>query len=204
MDVLHIKWLLYYWRCLFSVLELDVRYKWWIMYPNTHCSLFSISHFWVYTVVLKTHTCIKLENFRSYVDVEHIEQLLYYRMHSLCGLQLHERSYWRESYGSRHPSVNLWNNIVCVYLQACTFITIWYTTTPDNKTHLPYDCILHTKRRLYCQRCNLVLEQSWLATLHIAVSSHLIVYVMRYYRTSLWVCCQTPGKGTQTRGKFFL
>ena len=50
------------------------------------------------------------------------------------------------SYGSRHASVVLWYNIAW----ARTYITNWYATTPDNKTHVPYDCILHTKRRLYC------------------------------------------------------
>ena len=31
---------------------------------------------------------ILLENFRSNVDVQHIERLLYYRRHSLCELEL--------------------------------------------------------------------------------------------------------------------
>ena len=52
--------------------------------PNTHCSLFPMNHFNIYTVVYLT----QLENFRSYVGVHHIERLLYYRRHSLCGLEL--------------------------------------------------------------------------------------------------------------------
>ena len=32
---------------------------------------------------------------RSYVDVLHIERLLYYQRHSLSGLDQHERSDWR-------------------------------------------------------------------------------------------------------------
>ena len=41
-------------------------------------------------------------------------------------------------------------------LQVFIYIAIWYTTMPDNKIHVPYDCIhvhiLHTKRWLYRQR----------------------------------------------------
>ena len=89
-DFLHIKRLLYSWRCLFSVLELDVRYEWQVVSPNMHCSLFLRSHLFVYS-------CIRhiLETFRSYVYVQHIERLLYYWRYSLCGLELHERSNWR-------------------------------------------------------------------------------------------------------------
>ena len=39
-SVLQIKRLPYYWRCLFSGLELDARYEWQVMPPNTHHSLF--------------------------------------------------------------------------------------------------------------------------------------------------------------------
>ena len=46
-DVVHIEWLVYCWRCLFSALELDARYEWRLMAPNTHCSLFLISHLYV-------------------------------------------------------------------------------------------------------------------------------------------------------------
>ena len=51
MDILHIDWLLNYRICLFSVLELDVRYSWWVMAPNAHCSLFPISHLCVFTCI---------------------------------------------------------------------------------------------------------------------------------------------------------
>ena len=58
------------------MLELVVRYKWQVMPPNTHCSLFPISHSWVYSVL--RHVTWK---FRSYVDVQHIELLLHYLVH---------------------------------------------------------------------------------------------------------------------------
>ena len=62
-----------------------------------------------------------------------------------------------EIYGPRHASVTLWYDIVCVYCKPPYIhrYLMWnYTCTcmPDNKTHVPYECILHTKRRLYCQR----------------------------------------------------
>ena len=50
-----------------------------------------------------------------------------------------------------HISRSLAQNCVCV-LQVCIFITIWCTTMHDNKTHITYNCTLHTKM-LYCQRC---------------------------------------------------
>ena len=37
---LHIESLLYYLRCLFSMLELDLRYDWQVTPPNMHCSVF--------------------------------------------------------------------------------------------------------------------------------------------------------------------
>ena len=49
-DGLHIKRLLYYWRCLFSALKLNVRYKRWVTPPNLRYSLFLIRHFCVYSI----------------------------------------------------------------------------------------------------------------------------------------------------------
>ena len=57
-----------------------------------------------------------------------------------------------------------------------TYIAIWCATTHDNRTRAPYDCIVHTKRRPYCQRCIFLQDQSWLATLQVVVSFQLIVY----------------------------
>ena len=36
-------------------------------------------------------------------------------------------------------------DVVLSLLLAHTYITIWCATTHDNKTHVPYDCILHTQ-----------------------------------------------------------
>ena len=51
----------------------------------------------------------------------------------------------------------------------------WHTMY-GNKTCIPYDGLLHTKGLLYCQQCIVLLEQSWPATLHVAVFFQLIVY----------------------------
>ena len=144
MDVLHIEWLLYYWRCLFSVLQLKVRYEWWVMVPKMHCSPFLISHLcaltritwklWVvYGCCAYQMTTILLETFNVWFRVAW-EILL-------------------ESYG---PQTRIGRSLIqnCVLiLQAHTYIGIWSVTTHDNKTHTPYDCILHTKWWPYCQRC---------------------------------------------------
>ena len=111
MDIVHIKRLLYYRRYSFSLLELDARYKWWVMAPNTPCSLFPISHLCVhyaqmaYTHIFKTTgriwmfciwtTAILSESF-----------LVWFRV--AWNIRL-------ESYDPKHASVALWYNIVCVY-----------------------------------------------------------------------------------------
>ena len=46
------------------------------------------------------------------------------------------------------------------------------------ETHAPYYCILHTKRRLYCQQCIILKEQSCLAKRHVVVSFQLIAYAI--------------------------
>ena len=106
MGVLHIEWLFYYRRCLFTVLELDVKCEWRVIAPNMHHSLFPISHF-----CILTHITWKLEV---------IYGRYAYRMTVLLSKTFLQcfRVAWEirlESYGSRHASVVLWFNIVCVY-----------------------------------------------------------------------------------------
>ena len=93
MNVLHIEWLLYYRRCPFSALELDARYKWWVMAPNTHHSLFPINHLCVLTCI--TTTTLLLDTF-----------LVWFRF---------AWEIWLKSYDPRHASVVLWYNILCIY-----------------------------------------------------------------------------------------
>ena len=87
-----------------------------------------------------------------------IERPLYYWRLPLCGLELHERSDWRWAL------VILWHNIVCTYCKPI-YTSLFGGQLRDNKTHVPYNRILHTKRRLYCLWCIILYEQSWLATL---------------------------------------
>ena len=106
MNILQIEWLLYYWRWLFSVLELDARYDWQVMAPNTHRSVFPISHLCILTCIAwKLHviyghsaywmTALLLETFLEWFRVAW--------------------EIWLESYGPRHALVILSHNIVCVY-----------------------------------------------------------------------------------------
>ena len=86
-------------------------------------------------------------------------------------MQLHERSDWRARSQTSISHSLIQHCVGILQAHAYMYITIWCATTctPDNKTCVPYDCI-HTKRRLYCQRCIVLWEQSWLATLHTVFS----------------------------------
>ena len=87
-------------------------------------------------------------NYRSYVDVLHIEQLLYYQKHSLCVLELHERSDWRTMTPNTHWSVTdttlcaytaslyIYHYLVYNYAWQQNSHTLWLYYTPD-KTLLP-------------------------------------------------------------------
>ena len=46
-----------------------------------------------------------------------------------------------ESYSPRHAHCLIWH-CVCL-LQVLIYIGIWYATIPDNKSHVPYECLLH-------------------------------------------------------------
>ena len=52
-------------------------------------------------------------NFRSYVDILHIQQLLYYQRQSLCGSKLHERANWRAMFPDTHGSFS--DTLLSVY-----------------------------------------------------------------------------------------
>ena len=110
MTVLHIEWLLYYSRCLFSVLEMDSRYKWWVTSPNTHCSLLLINHFYAYNVL--TRITWKLQvvcKCSAYRTTGILSETFFVCFNIALQIRL-------ESYGPRHVSVVLWYHIVCVYI----------------------------------------------------------------------------------------
>ena len=121
-DVLHIELLLYYRRCIFSLLGLDVRYELWVTLPKTHYSL-STSHFCIYSVL--RHITLKLQVIcgrSAYWTAAIISETFFVWFRVALDIRLN-------SYGLRHALVILWYNIVCVYCKS-----------------------LHTatKQRLYC------------------------------------------------------
>ena len=143
MDILHIEQLLYNRRCPLSVLEPDARYNWWVMAPNMHHSPFLIS----YLCVL-THKAWK---YRSYKDVLHTNDCS-----TIKGILWVVQSCMRDPTEEVQPQTCIDHSLMQHHvriLPAYTYITIWSTTMHDNEAHVPYDCILHTKRRLYCQQC---------------------------------------------------
>ena len=164
--VLHIERLLYHMRCLFSMLEVDARYDWQVMAPNTHHNAFLISHY--------AYLHSKLEKYRSYMDVLHIEWLFFSWRNSLLVWFGVAWEFRLESYSPTHALVVLWYKIVCI-MQAHIHITIWCTAIHKNKIQIPYLCTPHTEWRFYCQQWINLREQYQLATLHIAVSFELLV-----------------------------
>ena len=159
-----------------SVLELDViyMYDWQMTPPNTHHSYFPTSHLCVHTHITWRLQVICGRSAYGMIALLLDTFLMWFRV---------VRENQLESYGPRHASVVVW------------YIAILCTTMHDNKTHVPYDCIIHTKRRLYCQRCIILEQQSWLATLHAAVSFQLIMYTnITTIYTALWVCTKQQEK----------
>ena len=142
MGVLHIEWLLHYRRGLFSVLEQDVRYNWWVRAPDMHHSLFRISHLCVLT-------CIAWKLQVIHGCCAYWTTALLLKTFFVWFRELLERFYWR---ATASDTIQLFSGAMLCALQACTYITIWCPTTHDNKTHIPYECMLHTKLWLYCQQ----------------------------------------------------
>ena len=90
----------------FSVLELDERYKWRVMAPNMHCSLFPISH-----LCILTHITWKLQVIYGcsvYRTTATLSKTFFVWLRVAWEI-------WLKSYDPRHTSVVFWYNIVCVY-----------------------------------------------------------------------------------------
>ena len=117
------------------MLELNVRYEWWVIPPNTHRSLFPISIFCAYSVLRHINWNIQIicghSAYRTTVILS--ETLLMWFKGAL--------EIWLESYSPRHASVVLWYNTVHAYTASPYVHCFWYGTTPDNKTYIPYDCM---------------------------------------------------------------
>ena len=144
---------------------------------------------------------IKLENFNSHVDIQHIEQLLYHRRHSLCYSDLHQRSNWRATAQDTHQSFS--DMTLCAYTaspyihrylihnyawqQNSRTCTLWVHTTYPTTVLLPtMHLFIRTKSASY--------------TTHCSASS----ITMRYYRTSLRDRCQAANEEHKLWVKSFL
>ena len=154
------------------MLDLDARYDWWV----------TSLRLWTLVAVLsdKPLVCAYIHNLKTtgYMAFQQIKWLLYNRTHSLCGLELQERSNWKLRLQTR-----IGRSLIhtCVHiLQAHIYIAICCTTTQDNRNPCTL-CILHTKWQLDCQQCILLQERSWLGTLHISVSFRFMVYAILPY-----------------------
>ena len=100
--------LLHYWLCPFYRLEPHVRDRCWVMAPNVHRSLFLICNLHVRNP--------SIENWRSYMDILHFEQLLYYWRHTLCGFELDQRSDWRATAPDMHQLFSD-TTLSCIYFK---------------------------------------------------------------------------------------
>ena len=136
-DILHIKQLLYYQRCLFSGLDLHAKHDWWVMVPNTYHRLFPCNKPFVHTSThnWKTTGCkwmFCISNNNSTID------------DIPCVLQSCTKHLTGEFWIQTSIVVVLWYNIIMyILLSSYIWISIWCPTTHDNKTHTAYDCTTH-------------------------------------------------------------
>ena len=116
--------------------------QWQVMTPNTHCSLFLISHLCVLT-------CITWK-LQSHIWTLCISNDCSITRDIPCVVCV------RNPTGDIQPQTCIGHSLIqhCVHmLQAVSYITIWCATTHNNKTHILYDCILCTKWQLCCHPC---------------------------------------------------
>ena len=101
------------------------------MDPSTHRNLFPIRHF--VRTRLVTRKLQEVYGRSTYLTTAILSEMSIFCVRAGCGMRL-------ASYGFKLSLCGL-------ELHASLFGA--RATTHDNKTHVPYDCILHTKRRLY-------------------------------------------------------
>ena len=136
------------------------------------------------------------------MDYLHINPLLYCRKHSLCGLELHERLDWRATAPDTHRSFSdttlfadtaspcIHCYLVCNYAWQQNSCTLWlHTKHQMTALHL----FMTTSSASYTTRCSVF---------------QLIMYTnvkmtKKYYRNSLWVCCQPAKKEHKLEEKKF-
>ena len=131
------------WDDLFSVLDLDARLDWWVMAPNTYHSFF------LNTICACLHASLK--NYKLHMGVEHIKWLLYYRAHSLSGLDLQERSKCRATVPYSNRSFS--DTKLCVDCKPMHTLLFGVQLRITTKLTYIYDCTLQFKQWLYSQQC---------------------------------------------------
>ena len=87
--------------------ELDVRYKWWVMSRNIHHSLSSVSHLYVYILQCITWNLQVKCGRSAYQTTAMSSETLFVWLRVAWEIRL-------ESYSRRHASVVLWYNIACI------------------------------------------------------------------------------------------
>ena len=197
-DVLHIRRLLYYKRCQAGC-EI-----WMTTYASRQASQSFLGKPFVCIQLYLRHLTWKLQVICG--------RLAYwttanYWKHYLCGLELHEKSYWRAMVPDTHCSLS--GTTLCAYtasLYIHSYFICYYAWQQNSHILWLYTCTTH-QTTVYCQLGIVLQQQSWLPTLHIAVFFQLIAYANikitirgTCYHTSLQVCCIAAKKGTQTRG----
>ena len=96
------------------MLELDARYEWRGTPPNTHCSLFLISYFCVYTVHVLRSVTGELQvicGHSAYRLTPILLKIFFVWFRVAAEIQL-------ESYSRRHTSDILCYDIMCVYCKS--------------------------------------------------------------------------------------
>ena len=145
MDVPHIKWLLYYRRYLFSVLDLDVRYNWQVLAPKMHHSLFPISHLCILTCI--TWKLPVIYECCAYQMTALLMETFVVWFRVVWGI-------WLYSYGPRHASVILSYKLCNSYytparaiLQAPSRgIIIYFMMKP----YLSHTSVIHQRLYMHC------------------------------------------------------
>ena len=124
------------------------------------------------------------------MDIQPIEQLLYYWTHSLCGLESHERSNWRAT--APNTPCLFTGTTLCVYTTTPTKLTYMYLMTAYYTSN---DSFTANEASFYNN------EVGYLHILHIAVFFQFIAYtniriniIGTYYHTSSQVYCMPSNK----------
>ena len=172
------------------MLEQDVRCNWQVMPLNMHRSVFPISYLCLITCIIWKLQVVYVCSTYQKTALLSETFLVWFRVSWEIRL---------ESYGSRHASVILWYNIVCLYckpvhalLFLCNYTwkqnscTLWLHTMHQT-TALPQTTYHFIRANLdsYTTHCS---GFQWIVHINIKLLRGTTLY------TSLWLCCQAAKK----------